>query len=255
MKSISKLLLVVLPLFANAQDLKVKKGDIFLDDKLVAKIEKSEPLFYKVSNLDASYSVVVNHLMCDVANYAYLEIKNGDNKNQINYAKFSPFNVEKSIVQTLVKENFITVEGFNSMKLKEFLTSPFNDLGKQYGCEFLAEEIEYGKRNNVVINDNGEIIFGDSKVKIGYVTRSTSKDVINRDVYTYKVFDLKHREIAKVSESISNFSVKGNVTTFDNKAFLIGLKQIDSFTFAFSKDPNARSLVLKLLFNNYQLRE
>ncbi|MES2811639.1 MAG: hypothetical protein V4670_04140 [Bacteroidota bacterium] len=245
----------MLSLSINAQDLKVKKGDIFIDDKKVAKIEKKENLVYEVSNLDGTYKAVINHQVCDVTGYAYLVIKNGDNKNQLNYAKFSPFNIEKSIVQSLIKENFISSEGFSPLKINEFLTGPFKDLGKEYGCEDQADESELALRKNVKIQDNGLITIDADNKKSGFIIRKITNSQGGFVEYKYEVLDLKNIKVGSIQNIVSASTSKSNLITIDGKSYLIGLKKLDAFNEKLSQDPNAKNIVLKLLYKGYALGE
>jgi hypothetical protein len=248
-----KILLLVVFLSVHlgfSQEIKVKKGEILLDAKVIAKME-GKLGNYKITNLDGSVSITTKLKKCTENGYVFIEVLNDKNTNYLDFVKFSPFNVDRSIVQTLLSKNVITEQGIDNNKLEEFFGIP-SDLLEKYGCKQAEAGNKIAASANIKINNAGEIFKGSNPELTGSIARKiyvSQGDFLN---YKYEVFDLDKNTVAQMETVVMGFGGVKELSTFDKKIVKVDIEKIDS-NIAIDKDPNAMKIVLNLLSNGYEL--
>ncbi|MCV9926215.1 hypothetical protein OIU83_01010 [Flavobacterium sp. LS1R49] len=247
-----KLLLVLLLSvhLVFSQEIKVKKGEILLDAKVIAKME-GKLGNYKITNLDGTTSISAKLKKCTENGFAFIEVLNDKNTNYLDFEKFSPFNVDRSIVQSLMSKKIITDQGIDINKLEEFFGVPSNLLEK-YGCLQAEAGNKIATTLNIKINNAGEITKGGDSELIGNIARkiyTSQGDFLN---YQYEVFDLDKKTVGKIETVIMGFGGVKELSTFDKKIVKVDIEKIAS-NIAIDKDPNAMKIVINLLSNGYEL--
>jgi hypothetical protein len=273
---------VLIGICAFAQKIKVDKGQVLLDGIAIAKVESPVIKEYKISNLDGTNSIMA---YMRVGNpYAFIELKDeGKTKsNEMNFVKYSPFNIDRSIIQTLFSKGLITANGIDIEKVNAFLNEAPSGLAAKYGYvkeEVLDAEAQIANSYQLSIDDNGAIysqkvmkenqaltansipavqrMDNGSNGIIGYIKVTLKNGLIDK----YEITDLDNYLIG--SWYVDHGSVLGydkylnqELITFDKKVFTV--KQYGgSFmppNYSLSKDDIAMNVVRKLIGNGYTLK-
>jgi len=102
----------------SAQDITIKKGEILLDKKAVVKIDKKDD-YNLISNLTGvlSYKATIKGKTPKgrETSQKWIELVNSDNRVQEIALELKSFNVnmQKKLVENLVKKGYITNNGIN----------------------------------------------------------------------------------------------------------------------------------------------
>ena len=113
-----------------AQNVKIKDGIITLDKKEIAKII-TEKFVYKISSLDNTYSVTMTKKYVELpTQIIWLELKDEKQNlaNELNFDKFSPFGVGKSVVKTMIIKDFLNANGLNETVINTFFKGEKNNI-------------------------------------------------------------------------------------------------------------------------------
>lgn len=272
---------VLIGICAFAQKIKVEKGQVLLDGLPIAKVESPVIKEYIISNLDGSNSIMA---YMRVGNpYTFIELKNEaiSKSNEMNFVKYSPFNIDKSIIQTLFSKGLMTANGIDIEKVNAFLNETPSGLAAKYGYvkeEVLDAEAKIANSYQLSIDDNGAIYSQkilkeqqaltandipvvqrmDNRANgiIGYIKVTFKGGLIDK----YEITDLDNYLIG--SWFVDQGSVSGydkylnqELITFDYKVFTV--KHYGNFipvNYSLSKDGTARDVVRKLVGNGYTLQ-
>ncbi|HBR11589.1 MAG TPA: hypothetical protein DD740_05145, partial [Chryseobacterium sp.] len=252
--------------FVYAQEVKVKKGEIQIDGKSVAKIDK-EKNNYTISDLSgkALFTATITN-QTPLKNYAskyWLQLtgSNGVVKELelIDKTSFS-FGFEKPITQNLTKSDnpLLPASGIDENKINSFFQTEDRSISKaeddrieEYKAINSSEDA-LAKENKILISNVG--IISANNEKIGYIVRKvTGKDMVQQFL-TYTVLDINKIPIAQINfSSWDQANVKSGleVKTFDGKSFPIKLANYTSERLEY--DELAPRVIKKLYANGYTL--
>jgi hypothetical protein len=258
--------MVAVSTFVYAQEVKVKKGEIQIDGKAVAKIDK-EKNNYTISDLSgkALFTATITNetpLKNTISKY-WLQLtgSNGVVKELelIDKTSFS-FGFEKPITQNLTKsENpLLPASGIDENKINSFFQTEDRSISKveddriEEYKEINRSEDALAAENKILISNVG--IISANNEKIGYIVRKvTGKDMVQQFL-TYTVLDINKIPIAQINfSSWDQANVKSGLVlqTFDGKSFPIKLVNYTSERLEY--DQLAPRVVKKLYANGYTL--
>lgn len=257
MKKIILALFVLISINSFAQEFKIKKGEVLLDGKPIAKISTKVLREYKISNLDGTNTITAYMRICNTTTpgKVYIEVFNENDKksNDLDFAKYSPFNVDRSIVQTLFAKEMITENGVQLEKINAFLNDTPTGLGEKYGCKQENAEKKITDALDLTLDDSGNIL--SKNQKIGYISMITK----NGQVEKYEVTDLDHNLIATWFAQMGTVQgydkyLNKEIITYDKKVFKVDFDNGGNFIgYKMSKDITAINIVKKLAANGYNL--
>lgn len=259
-KTIFTLLLAAISSVTFAQEFKVKKGEVLLDGKPIAKMSSKVLREYKISNLDGTNTITAYMRYCEatVPGKAYIEIANDEKKfNDLDFEKYSAFNVDRSIIQTLFAKGMITENGIQLEQINTFINGTPTGLGEKYGCKQLSAEKAITDALALTIDDSGAVY--SKKEKIGYITMITNNGTTTGAVEKYEVVNLDNKIIGTwyakfgmvqgyskaLNQEIYTYDGKVFKVDFDNRGNPIGYKM--------SQDVTALNIIKKLTGNGYSL--
>jgi hypothetical protein len=261
MKKIILALFVLISIHSFAQEFKIKKGEVLLDGKPIAKISTKVLREYKISNLDGTNTITAYMRICNMTTpgKVYIEVFNENDKksNDLDFAKYSPFNVDRSIVQTLFAKEMITENGVQLEKINSFLNDAPTGLGEKYGCKQQNAEKQITDALELTIDDYGTV-FNKNK-EIGRISMITSTGDTSGAVEKYEVRDLDSNLIGTWYGKfgmVQNYgkALNQEIMTYDNKVFKVEFDNGGNFIgYKMSKDITAMNIIKKLIANGYNL--
>ena len=248
-----------------AQEVKVKKGEIQIDGKSVAKIDKEKNI-YTISDLSGKSlftATITNQTpLKNTASRSWLQLtgNNGVVKEVelIPSTSFS-FGLEKPITENLTKSNdpLLPSSGIDEAKINSFFQSEDRNISKAEDVilekekKIVQAEDSLAKVNKLVIDSKG--IISANNQKIGYIIRkSTGKDQI-QEFLSYTVLDINKISVAQVNFSsydAANSKSGLILKTFDGKSFPIKENYTSD---KIDYDKLAPRVVNKLFANGYTL--
>jgi hypothetical protein len=271
MKNIMKLkflpvALVAVSTFVYAQEIKVKKGEIQIDGKSVAKIDK-EKNNYKISDLSgkALFTAAITSqtpLNNNVSkNWLQLTGSNGVVRELelIDKTSFS-FGFEKPITENLTKSSdpLLPASGIDENKINSFFQtedrsiSTAEDTRIEKDKETNRLEDALAADNKILISSVG--IISANNQKIGYIVRKvTGTDGIQKFL-SYTVLDINKIPVAQIDfSSYDKANIQSGLVlkTFDGKSFPIKLANYTSERLEY--DELAPRVIKKLYANGYTL--
>lgn len=263
-------LVLVATMFASisvfSQEVKVKKGEIQIDGKSVAKIDK-EKNNYTISDLSgkALFTATITSqtpLQNNVSkNWLQLTGSNGVVRELelIDKTSFS-FGFEKPITENLTKSSdpLLPASGIDEAKINSFFQtedrsiSTAEDARIEKDKETNRSEDALAADNKILISSVG--IISANNQKIGYIVRKvTGSDGIQKFL-SYTVLDINKIPVAQISfSSWDKANVQSGLVlkTFDGKSFPIKLANYTSERLEY--DQLAPRVVKKLYANGYTL--
>lgn len=258
--------LVTVSTFVYAQEVKVKKGEIQIDGKSVAKIDK-EKNNYTISDLSgkALFTATITSqtpLKNNVSkNWLQLTGSNGVVRELelIDKTSFS-FGFEKPITENLTKSSdpLLPASGIDEAKINSFFQtedrsiSTAEDTRIEKDKETNRSEDALAADNKILISSVG--IISANNQKIGYIVRKvTGSDGIQKFL-SYTVLDINKILVAQINfSSWDKANVQNGLVlkTFDGKSFPIKLANYTSERLEY--DELAPRVVKKLYANGYTL--
>ncbi|MBF4516517.1 hypothetical protein IRZ71_09185 [Flavobacterium sp. ANB] len=270
-QKILTLLILLFSISNNAQKIKIDKGEIKLDEKIVGYIEGKKPIF-TIYNLDKTYAVTAE--VKTVPNepsltLPWIELKDQTtgklNEMDFKSRKFSAFNYDRSIIYELLERNFFTNDGLNKETIEGFVNGESAGISEKR----LGVQNEINQANKVAdtyqltIDDAGVIYSIKAKnqdpldKRIGYI--EVTLPATNGEVM-YEVMDLDNYLIGTwfgkggtisgynkfLNQELITFDKKVLKVAFDNSGNPIGYKM--------SKDITAMNIVRVLIGNSYTLQ-
>lgn len=255
-KNILIALLSLVSISSFAQEFKVKKGEVLLDGKPIAKMSSKVIREYKISNLDGTNTITTYMRVCEnpAPGKAYIEIANDEKKsNDLDFIKLSPFNVDRSIIQALFTQGMITENGVQLEKINDFLNGTPTGLGEKYGCKQQSAEKAITDALVLSIDDNGNIF--SKKEQIGYITMIKKGGAVDK----YEVSNLDHKLIGTWYGEFGmvkgyDKALRQEIYTYDGKVFKVEFDNGGNFIgYKMSQDITAMNIVKRLTGNVYSL--
>lgn len=269
-KYILTLFTVLISIGNYAQKIKIEKGEIKLDEKIIGYVEGKKPLF-KIYNLDKSASITAelkNVPNAESLTLPWIEIKYeaAGKANEIEFRsrKFSAFNYDRSIIYELFDRNFITADGLNLEGLNNFIN------GESTGISAKRLGVQNEVENAAILADTYQLEIGDNGVIysikaqnpdpndkiIGYIQMTSPS--ANGDL-KYEVGDLDNKLIATWFAKGGTYSgydkfLNQELITYDNKVFRAAFdNRGNPIEYKMSKDITAMNIVRVLVANGYTL--
>ncbi len=238
MKRLLVLSMLFLSIFSFSQNVKVKKGEIQVDDKPVAKMEKKDKV-YVISSLSGTplFTAVITDItpLKNVASKRWLQLTgNNGNVREVAIEKSGGFTFsnERFLCETLIRNaGFLFPNTVNEVAVNEFFQTEDRSISKAEDIILEAykknvhREDSLAKANNLVLDDSGNISANGKK--IGYLVRKTSNGsapgITN---YTYIIMDINKTSIAQLDFPVAvnaqnNIMGKLLLKTYDNQETVI----------------------------------
>nr|WP_315033173.1 hypothetical protein [uncultured Chryseobacterium sp.] len=246
---------------AFSQEIKIKKGELLLDNKVVAIVSDRRGVF-SFNDLNDKLQFTAQTRSPDQNENGWVEFT-GENGNirEANYADTGfTLNLGKLLVQNAMAQGLITIEGINDTKVKEFFSitdrsvSQAREKTKTILKEQTNQEDAVAKDNGIVIDDYGQI-WNKNKELVGFIRRVNTENTAISKSYEYSVYDNNKILIGKLACTNSdkyNNRAGLKIYTYDNKAAEITVEDND-FQAPLSKDKMADRMVKKLYTNGYTL--
>ena len=259
-KSILIALLTLAGASSFAQEFKVKKGEVLLDGKPIAKMSTKVLRQYEITNLDGTNAITAYMRICEnpAPGKVYVEIANEEKKaNDLDFAKYSPFNVDRSIIQTLFAKGMITENGIQLEQVNTFVNGEPTGLGEKYGCKQQNAEKAVTDALALTIDDSGNVF--SKKEKIGYIRMITNNGTTSGSVEKYEVTNLDYKVIGTWYGKFGMVQGYGKalnqeIYTYDGKVFKVEFNNGGNFIgYKMSQDVTAMNIIKKLTGNGYSL--
>ena len=260
--------LILMSVFSQAQKIKVKKNQILVDEKAIAKIDDKKRI-YTVSTLNDEpkfTAEVKSKRFSDGSTSTWILISdiNNQNTNEIPFDLiFSGLAFEKNIIGNLLKENLplLSLDGVNETVLNTFLSDKSERISVKMEQKELdivekirqARELYVSKKTAV---DKAGNIFCNN-VRVGSIARSVEKDALGKDNFSYKVLDVKNILIGEYYtfggiNPETKFYLREELLLMKTKVVPIVFQSILSGT-SLDKDKNVENILAAVFFNGYEL--
>lgn len=235
--------LLLLPVLAISQKIKIKKNKVLFDKKEVAIIEKGDErnkyTFKYLSGekaFDAHYKAIS---ISSIQDHQYLEMTSADGqKTEIPYEILqTSFNSKKIIIRLLSqKYGLIDANGINKEAVAAFFAEERESISEKYLKAAAEAKLEADKRAQTVgrykpyVKLNGTISFGGSQGTkiVGKVYYSASENA-------YVITDLDGIRVASATESRKTGSTAAVAKTYTDETFEFDEGSKTMFTNRFSR--------------------
>ncbi|MFH6959968.1 hypothetical protein ACHRV1_21425 [Flavobacterium aquidurense] len=265
-KTICTVIASMLAVCAFAQEIKVKNGEVKLDDKTVAYVEGKKQVF-DVLSLDKQYSVNAELKFLESTGKRWMVLKSATSgkTNEVDYKKFNPLNQQKSAIEAFIDKGFLSAEGLNIEAIENFINGESSGVASKIkeeanGANDKKKRIE---KYQVTIDDSGAIYSAISKdannnnKQIGNIKVASTTAL---GVQKYEVYDLDNKLIA----TWYNMSTKHpgydkflyeELITFDNKVIKIKYESSGAnLQYKIGLDKTALNIVNELIDSGYVLQ-
>jgi hypothetical protein len=267
-------LVLIATMFAGisffAQEIKIKKGELSLDEKVVAKVDDKGRI-YKFSDLgnklQFTATIINGRTIGTQSDNGWIEYTGTNNvvKESKHAEGAFTLSMGKLIVQSALAKGLITKDGIDEAKVNEFFATEDRSLSEARKNGITAQKTEAVNEDatGISIDYDGNIKDNTGKF-IGTVTRANieasqskfkSKSMMDKFL-EYRVFDVNKILIAKLpcSDSDMTNEDKGLVIyTYDNKEIPMTAKNGMEFKIPIAVDKIASRMVKKLYANGYTL--
>lgn len=264
----TKLLLSALLLISSmcaAQDVKVKRGEIMLDNKAVAKVERNGRL-YNISDMNNKLlfnAIITNETPLKNEGFKKWLQLTGNNGivKEIELSEKVGFTLsnEKYLTDNLVLNNLqLFTGGLNEVKANAYFQiadrhiSAQEDVAIETNKKLEKAEDSLAKMNSINIDKAGNIML--KGTKIGFLAKKTLvEDKIFGNECTYSILDLNKLVVANLTFYTGKRGVterQKTIKTFDNRNFDIAVQQTSD---DLSNDQLAKRFVYRVYANGYRL--
>ncbi|WP_165601811.1 hypothetical protein [Chryseobacterium sp. CBo1] len=243
-----------------SQEIKIKKGELLLDDKAVAKVSDKGRV-YSFSDLNGKPQFSAQMFNGDTTEKGWVEFK-GENGN-VKEVEFSDttfsLNMGKILVRNALAQGLITLDGINEAKVNEFFQTNDRSLTEGRAKTKIMQQETSDKEDKITNEigiriDNAGKIWDKNKVLLGFIQRvNTGNNIVLN--YEYSVYENNKIRIAKLNcTNNDTYNSKNGlkVITYDNKQAEI-LVTNNNFGGPLSEDKMADRMVKKLVANGYAL--
>ncbi|PTT28322.1 hypothetical protein DBR28_16975 [Chryseobacterium sp. HMWF028] len=267
-------LVIATAIFASislfSQEIKIKKGELLLDNKAVAKVEDKGRL-YKFSDMNGKLqfdaTIINGRTIGTQSDNGWVEYTgtNGHVKEAGHTEGTFTLSMGKLIVQNAIAQGLITKDGIDEAKVNEFFLTEDRSLSDARKNGIASQKTEAKNEDDlgVSIDFNGNIKNKNGEF-LGFITRayidasqSQFSSTAMMDKYLeYRVFDINKILIAKLQCSdsdITNESKGLKIYTYDNKEIPMTAKNGMDFKKPLAVDKIADRMVKKLYANGYTL--
>ncbi|WP_288446747.1 hypothetical protein [uncultured Chryseobacterium sp.] len=246
---------------AFSQEIKIKKGELLLDDKVVAKVEdKKEVYSFSDLNGQPKFSVKVFPTIGTEKGWVEFTGQNGNVKETEFADTGFTLSEGKLIVKNALSQGLLTKDGFDETKVNEFFKTTDRSLTRDRENNKAAQK-KVDDNENVLANergiriDNSGKIWDKNKELTGFIKRVDlgHNGIFNN--YEYRVYDTNQIQIATLSctnYDPANIQRGMKIITYDNKQSEISVTH-NSFSGPLSEDKVADRMVKRLIFNGYTL--
>ncbi len=267
-------LVLIATMFASislfAQEIKIKKGELFLDEKAVAKVDDKGRI-YKFSNLNDKLqftaTIINGRTVGTQSDNGWVEYTSTNNivKESKHTEGGFTLSMGKLIVQNALANGLITKEGIDEAKVSEFFVAEDRSLSEARKNSNSAQKAEATNEDatGVSIDYDGNI-----KDKVGKLIGTISRLNIEASqskfksssmmdkFFEYRVFDVNKILVAKLPCSDSDMTNESTglvIYTYDNKEIPMTAKNGLEFKIPIAVDKIANRMVKKLYANGYTL--
>jgi len=224
MKKTILMVMMVLPLMALAQKIKLKKDVVFFDGKEVAKVntEMNDNFLFSTVSGDKAFDVVFKGLSAsNTEGFQWLELTSADGKKtEVPYEiLMTSLSQTKLIIKLLsAKYGLITSNGIDLDNVAEFFAEDREVLSDKYGKSVLAARNDQAERKAIVgrfnpfVKDDGTILFGGPR----------GTNIVGRVAYgnnAYRVSDLDGNTIGTATGCSTCTTVKAKTYTDEDFEF------------------------------------
>ncbi len=265
---------VFVSISAYSQEIKIKKGELLLDNKAVAKVDDKGRL-YKFSDMNGKLqfdaTLINGRTIGTQSDNGWVEYTgtNGHVKEANHIEGTFTLSMGKLIVQNAIANGLITKDGINEAKVNEFFTNEDRSLSDARKNGITSQKTEAKSEdalgtsvdiNGNIKNDKGEIIGFLTRTNIDASQSQFSSSSMMDKYLEYRVFDLNKILIAKLQCSDSDMTNEDKglkIYTYDNKEIPMAAKNGMNFQklefFPLPADKIADRIVKKLYANGYTL--
>lgn len=253
---------------AFSQEIKIKKGELLLDNKAVAKVEDKGRI-YKFSDMNSKLqfdaTVINGRTIGTQSDNGWVEYTgtNGHVKEAGHTEGTFTLSMGKLIVQNAMAQGLITKDGIDEAKVNEFFLTEDRSLSDARKNGIASQKTEAKEEDNlgVSIDFNGNIKNKNGEF-LGFITRayidasqSQFSSTAMMDKYLeYRVFDMNKALIARLqcSDSDNTNESKGlKIYTDDGKEIPMSAKNGMNFQKPLAVDKIADRMIKKLFVNGY----
>ncbi|MFK7748067.1 MAG: hypothetical protein AB8B65_06740, partial [Kordia sp.] len=236
-------LLLLLPVVAISQKIKIKKNKVLFDKKEVAIIEKGDErnkhTFKYLSGekaFDAHYKAIS---ISAIQDHQYLEMTSADGqKTEIPYEILkTSFNSKKIIIRLLSeKYGLIDANGINKDKVAAFFAEERESISEKYLQAAAKAKLEADERTKTVgrykpyVRPDGTITFGGSQG-----TRVVGKVFYSASERAYVITDLDRIRVATATESRKTGSTAAVAESYTGETYQFDEGSKTMFTNRFSR--------------------
>jgi hypothetical protein len=252
-------------LFSYSQEVKVKKGEIQVNGKSVAKIEKKDKV-YSISDLSGKtlFTAAINNKtpLNNLASKSWIQlVGNNGNVREVALDKSGGFTFsnEKYISENLilnVKKLFpdtVSEEAVNDFfQTEDRSISKAEDLVIEKEKQIAKSEDSIAKVNKLTFDKVG--IISANNQKIGYILRKSNGKDVMQEYLSYTVLDINKIPVAEIQfSSMAEINAKNGlvIKTVDGKNF--PLTRTNYTSALIESDDLAKRVVHKLYANGYTL--
>lgn len=258
-----------LTLISFAQEIDIKRGEILMDEKPIALIDKEKRGVYTISTLEEVPKLMVAYKGMGFPNgevkYWYEITSLGTDKmNEIPYKKLtSSIGMKMNLAANLIKGDYpiLTSDGIDEALLKKFTEGTSTGVlagYKQKRQQLLNEKNKTEAslkeiRAALNIDKIGNVYFKTGK--IGKIVQA-NKSVSGKNYFRYVVYDLDNNKIAEYIAEIdlNDFFDKfqsSEIITIDGKKFPYEWE--DTMKTGIENDPNTENVIATLRLHGYEL--
>lgn len=263
-KTICTVAATMLAVCAFAQEIKVKNGEVKLDDKTVAYVEGKKQTF-EVLSLDKQYQVSAELKFLESTGKRWMVLKSAKSgkTNEVDYKKFNPLNQQKSAIEAFIDKGFLSAEGLNADAIENFINGESSGVANKIkeDANAAAGKSKRIEGYQVAIDDSGTIhsaITKDPKnTRIGTIKIASTTAL---GVQKYEVYDLDNTLIAtwyNMSSKHPGYDkyLYEELITYDNKVFKIKYEsQGANLQYKIGQDKTALNIINELIDNGYVLQ-
>ncbi|MDP9960391.1 hypothetical protein [Chryseobacterium lathyri] len=255
---------------AFSQEIKIKKGELLLDNKAVAKVDDKGRI-YKFSDMNGKLqfdaTVINGRTIGTQSDNGWIEYTgtNGHVKEANHTEGTFTLSMGKLIVQNAMAQGLITKDGIDEAKVNEFFLTEDRSLSDTRKNGITSQKTEAKNEDDLGIsvdfngnikNKNGEFLGFITRAYIDASQSQFSSTAMMDKYLEYRVFDINKILIAKLQCSdsdITNESKGLKIYTYNNKEIPMTAKNGMDFKKPLAVDKIADRMVKKLYANGYTL--